>query len=561
MQAKTLFSLLRNTLRKFRSARAGNVAIIFALATLPIIGGVGVAIDYSRANYVKAKMQSVLDATALMVSKEAATDTSSQLQANASSYFLAQFNPPEAQNITITATYSSTGGTHVVLNATASVPTTFAAILGINAVNLSDSSTVDWGSARLQVALVLDNTGSMGQSGKMPALQTAANSFLSQMNSLAVNNGDVVASIIPFDVDVNLGSSNYNQSWVLFDDGTDSSWDGTYGTCSISGYSPRSACVAQSSCSIAGKTSQSSCTGAGTCSISSKTSQSTCTAAGTCSISSKTSQSTCTAAGVCSNPGKTTQSSCTGTSACTNSSYTSSSKCTSHGYTWGLGTWTAGVWTAGVWTAGVWSAGIWTPNNHSTWNGCVADRGDSTGPDAGNYDTNVVEPTTSIAATLFPADQYSPCPQEVMGLSYNWSAMSSEINNMSPGGTTNQAIGLALGWMSLVGGGPFTVPAPTPGYTYQQIIILFTDGLNTQDRWYTVQSQIDARQTLTCNNIKAAGITLYTVQISTDGTPVSPLLQSCATDSSKFFYLTSSSQVVTTFNQIGTNIAQLFIAK
>ena len=105
------------------------------------------------------------------------------------------------------------------------------------------------------------------------------------------------------------------------------------------------------------------------------------------------------------------------------------------------------------------------------------------------------------------------------------------------------------------------MPAPTPGYTYQQIIILFTDGLNTQDRWYSVQSQIDARQTLTCNNIKAAGITLYTVQISTDGTPVSPLLQSCATDSSKFFYLTSSSQVVTTFNQIGTNIAQLFIAK
>ena len=120
--------------------------------------------------------------------------------------------------------------------------------------------------------------------------------------------------------------------------------------------------------------------------------------------------------------------------------------------------------------------------------------GDSTGPDPASYDTNVVEPTTSIAATLFPANQYSPCPQEAMGLSYNWSAMSSEINNMSPGGTTNQAIGLALGWMSLVGGGPFTVPAPTPGYTYQQIIILFTDGLNTQDRWYSVQSQIDARQ-------------------------------------------------------------------
>jgi hypothetical protein len=46
-----------------------------------------------------------------------------------------------------------------------------------------------------------------------------------------------------------------------------------------------------------------------------------------------------------------------------------------------------------------------------------------------------------------------------------------------------------------------------PTYQYQQIIILLTDGLNTQDRWYTSQSSIDARQQLTCNNINAAGIT------------------------------------------------------
>ena len=117
-----------------------------------------------------------------------------------------------------------------------------------------------------------------------------------------------------------------------------------------------------------------------------------------------------------------------------------------------------------------------------------------------------------------------------MGLSYNWSAMTTLVNNMQPGGNTNQAIGLALGWMSLTGGGPFTAPPMDSNYTYSQVIILLTDGLNTQDRWYSNQSQIDARQTLTCNNIKAAGITLYTIQVSTDGTPTSPLLQQCASD-------------------------------
>jgi Flp pilus assembly protein TadG len=64
-----------HTLAGFRTARGGNVAITFALATLPILGFVGAAVDYSRANSVKAAMQTALDSTALMLSKEAATDT------------------------------------------------------------------------------------------------------------------------------------------------------------------------------------------------------------------------------------------------------------------------------------------------------------------------------------------------------------------------------------------------------------------------------------------------------------------------------------------------------
>jgi hypothetical protein len=139
--------------------------------------------------------------------------------------------------------------------------------------------------------------------------------------------------------------------------------------------------------------------------------------------------------------------------------------------------------------------------------------------------------------------------------------MTTEVNNMSPNGNTNQAIGLALGWQSLVGGGPFTVPPMSPNYSYQQVMILLTDGLNTEDRWYPDQASIDARQTLTCNNIKASGITLYTVQVSTDNTPMSPLLQQCASDSSKFFMLTSSAEIVTTFNTIATKLSQLRIAK
>ncbi len=185
----------------------------------------------------------------------------------------------------------------------------------------------------------------------------------------------------------------------------------------------------------------------------------------------------------------------------------------------------------------------------------------------GNYDTNAVRRSTTITSSLYAAEQYGSCPQAVMSLNYNWSSMKSLVDNMSPAGNTNQAIGLQLGWMSLVGGGPFTVPAKDPNKTYSQVIILLTDGLNTQDRWYTSQNSIDAREQLTCNNINAAGITLYTIQVNTGGDATSTLLQNCAgspgkyPDSSKNYLLTSASQIITAFTQIGTNLTQLRVAK
>ncbi len=96
MSFRSTISKLRQTLDGFGRAQAGNVAITFALATLPVIGTVGAAVDYSHANSVKVAMQAALDSTALMLSKEAATDSSAQLQTNALKYFNALFTRPEA---------------------------------------------------------------------------------------------------------------------------------------------------------------------------------------------------------------------------------------------------------------------------------------------------------------------------------------------------------------------------------------------------------------------------------------------------------------------------------
>jgi Flp pilus assembly protein TadG len=569
MTMNQMIAKLRAACRRFAGAREGNTLITFALAFIPLVGLTGAAVDYSRANSVQTAMQAAADTTALMIAQNAASITSTTLQSQATSYYGALFTRSDAANLSVTATYSTTGGSTVVVKATATYKTSFMGVVGFSSLPLAASSTASWGNSRLRVALVLDNTGSMSQSGKITALKTATQNLLTQLQNAATNNGDVYVSIIPFVKDVNLDSGNYSANWIYWDDAANSdnsSWDANNGSCSAgTWYRTRQSCYNSgggSSCSISGYNTQSTCQNAGTCNLTSYTTQSTCQAAGgQCSISGNTSQSTCQNAGTCSISGKTSSSSCTSAHACSNTSYTSQTTCQNNHYTWAAGVWTPGAWTVATWTAGVWSGATWTPKAHSTWNGCVMDRGDPGGPNSGNYDTNTAATDTTNTATLYAAEQYSMCPQAAVGLSYDWASMSTEVTNMSPNGNTNQNIGLQVGWLSLVGGGPFTAPAMDPNYTYTQVIILLTDGLNTENRWSTSESTIDARQTLTCTNIKNAGIVLYTIQVNTDGSPTSTLLQNCASDSTKFFLLTSSSQIVTTFNTIGTNLSRLRIAK
>ncbi len=149
-----------------------------------------------------------------------------------------------------------------------------------------------------------------------------------------------------------------------------------------------------------------------------------------------------------------------------------------------------------------------------------------------------------------------------MGLSYDWTTMNTLVSNMVANGNTNQAARIAVG-LDVAGGGRRRSPCPPwlPATRTSRYIILLTDGLNTEDRWYTDQASIDARQQLTCNNVKAAGITVYTIQVNTGGDPTSTLLQNCASDASKFFLLTSASEIVSVFQQIGTQISRLHIAR
>src|SRR5215475_4111654 len=176
--------------RRLCIARDGNVAVMFALALLPVFAFVGAAIDYSRANTARAAMQAALDSTALMLSRDVAQGsiTSTQISTTAQNYFSALYTNKEAGSISVSATYTAatTGkGPTIAVNGSASIPTDFMNLVGLPSVNFSASSTTSWGANLLRVALVLDNTGSMADYNKIGALQTAAKNLVDQLSALA----------------------------------------------------------------------------------------------------------------------------------------------------------------------------------------------------------------------------------------------------------------------------------------------------------------------------------------------------------------------------------------
>jgi Flp pilus assembly protein TadG len=189
--------------------------IIFSLALIPIMSAIAAAVDYSRASAARTSMQAALDSAALMLSKDAANLTSAQLQSKANAYFNAMFTRPEVSGITITPAFSSpqTSSYILVLTGSGSVKTTFAAIFGMAQITISARSQVNWGIRKLELALALDNTGSMGSSGKIAALKTAAHNLLATLKAAAKSPGDIKVAIIPFDTTVNIGTSYKDQGW------------------------------------------------------------------------------------------------------------------------------------------------------------------------------------------------------------------------------------------------------------------------------------------------------------------------------------------------------------
>jgi Flp pilus assembly protein TadG len=221
---------LVNSLRRFwsgRASRAGNVAITFSLAVIPVIGGIGAAVDYSMANNNRSSMQKALDATALALAKQMPL-TQAQLNSKGWEIFSANLgtlkvNMPQSG---LVITTPIVGKIH--LTATGQYTPQISGFIGIQTFPVAVNSQVQWGMKKLELALALDNTGSMSSSNKMTELKKAAKNLMDTLQKSVMTPGDVKVSIIPFHLMVRApAGTSYSGSWLKWD-----RWDSTEQECS-----------------------------------------------------------------------------------------------------------------------------------------------------------------------------------------------------------------------------------------------------------------------------------------------------------------------------------------
>lgn len=393
--------------REFGRDRKGALAVAFAVAMYPIMMMICAAVDLSRMSQQQARLQAALDASALFVARLVADGKSpADLSAAARTIVEANVNPTEMFNVTVSAVMD---GASIKVTGSGQINPMIANILTGSNLKVAGTSGAMWRTKKIDLVLVLDNTGSMSSSGKMQALKDAATNLINTMASVSNRPDAIRIGIVPFDIQVRVGTNYRNESWLTY---------------------------------------------------------------------------------------------------------------------------------AGV-------NGL-TANN---WTGCVIDRDQS-------YDVDDTTPTTAIPGTLFPARN---CTNgnltSILPLTTDWAALRTKVAAMTPSGNTNVTIGLAWGFHMLTQSQPLTEArtlAQEPDL--ERIIILLTDGDNTQNRWTTNGTQIDARTDIACTNVKANGIRLYTIRVI-DGDAA--LLRRCASQTTMYYEVKTAAELGPVFQRISAEIGQL----
>ncbi len=225
---QTFKTKLANTTARFKTDEKGNFAIMAAVTLGILVAGLAVSVDAANGQSAKQRLQDTTDAIALMAAR-GKIETQAELDAAANEYL--QLKYPGAEGINIRLEDIKRDGDVVTISASNKIPTYFTGIFGKSGMNIGATSQALFADTKLEVALVLDTTGSM-RGNKLASLKVAGNNLVDQLKAND-DRGNIKMSVVPFAQYVNVGVNNVNANWVNVRPAagqTVSDWNGCVGS-------------------------------------------------------------------------------------------------------------------------------------------------------------------------------------------------------------------------------------------------------------------------------------------------------------------------------------------
>jgi Flp pilus assembly protein TadG len=222
-------------IRRFRKDVSGNFGMIAAFAMLPIMGGLALAVDYGEMNRERQVVANALDAAGMATGRRIVQGgTDAELIAYATNFFHANLGniDPADTTLSVTLPSNAAGGGTLKLSAVLKYKPYFFPVFK-DLLNNGNSGPIDINLGAkteirlkdtLEVALVLDNSGSMSDEGtgsgeeRIDLLKDAAKQLVDTLAAQAVLikqvDKPVQFAVVPFAASVNIGPQNAGQPWM-----------------------------------------------------------------------------------------------------------------------------------------------------------------------------------------------------------------------------------------------------------------------------------------------------------------------------------------------------------
>lgn len=203
----------RRFLRRLLLDRRGATGILVAFALIPMVGAIGLAVDSTLGYMLKSRMSKALDAAGLAAGRVA---VEGDPQAVAREYFDANFRAEaySAELLSFSVTLDE-AREYVTLTASARMPTRFMTVFGKDHMTVSARTVIHRQTTGLELALVMDVTGSMFGS-KFDTMQQAAQELIDIIFGNQEEIENLWVSLVPYTATVNIGTQHKN--WIASSD-------------------------------------------------------------------------------------------------------------------------------------------------------------------------------------------------------------------------------------------------------------------------------------------------------------------------------------------------------